>query len=139
MVMPALIETLETDDNTSVLLEVVLALKKIGPEAKTAVPALIRIMDENNLSPICHRASEAIVQIRPETGKVVPSMVRILEKHEDFKVRLHAMQILQFVAGKDAIEPLVWVMRNNTDKKVRSAAEKALLQIDSAGSWRPHL
>ena len=96
-------------------------LERLG---EVAISLLVQALGNEKLS-IRRRATWALIH----SGKVVVSPVIEALKNENPEVRFYAAGVLQMLRDERSIEPLIKVMKEDNNKRVRNAASFALHAI----------
>jgi HEAT repeat protein len=91
-----------------------------------AVPALMPLLHDK-VKAVRAEAATALAAIGPAA---VPALVEAL-KHEEWLVRLHAVEALGKVKAPAAVPPLLFVLFNDRDSAVREDSVRALGEIGS--------
>jgi HEAT repeat protein len=112
-----------TDRSATARQEAAEALGKIGPAAKPAVGPLIAALADSD-DAVRDAAAEALAAFGKDA--VAPLVAAL--KHTDANVRRGAAAALSNMgpAARDAVEPLVTLLKNDADADVREAAIRAL-------------
>jgi HEAT repeat protein len=126
--VPVLIEALSGED-PDLRLNAVVALAKMGPDAREAVGALAKALHGRDAAVRAH-AAEALYRVGPEAKSAVPSLCDALQS-PDASLRVQAAYALGGV-GKEAREALPMLERALTDKEtaVRLFAARALWAVE---------
>ena len=139
--VPALTRALKDPENF-VRFNVARALGSIGSGAHPAIPALIEAMDENNLAPptrsvdfggdwqVCAAAAEALRSIGGRPGDVVPGLTQALKSSHAEAIMAACRSLASFGAKAESAVPSLLGLTQHEDSNVRSAALRALRQID---------
>ena len=101
-----------------------------------AAKALGRIKNPGSIEPLMPLLHDKVKAVREETAAAlaaigaaaIPSLLRALT-HEEWLVRLHAVEALGKMRSPVAVEPLLSVLFNDPDTAVREDAIRALGQI----------
>lgn len=116
------------DPNPSTRFAAILAVGKIGPEAREAIPVLVETIRQtrNHDKRLLIASNEALLAMGKE---IVPTMVSLL-KDEDWEMRRGAAWILGKVGpdAKDAVPALTKALSDPKDA-VRIKAEESLKKI----------
>lgn len=103
------------------------ALGRIGePEA---VPALVPLL-QDKVKAVREEAAGALAAIGTAS---IPSLVQAL-RHEEWLVRLHAVEALGKLKSPDAVEPLLFALFNDHDSAIKEDVVRALGDIGDAGA-----
>lgn len=101
------------------------AAKALGRvESAEAVEPLIPLL-QDKVKAVREEAAAALASIG---DSAIPSLVKTLQ-HEDWLVRLHAVESLGKTGSRQAVEPLLSVLFNDRDSAVREDAVRALGEI----------
>lgn len=103
------------------------ALGRIGDPR--AVPALLPLL-QDKVKAVREESAGALAAIGTAS---IPSLVQAL-RHEDWLVRLHAVESLGKLRSPDAVEPLLFVLFNDRDSAVREDVVRALGDIGHVGA-----
>jgi len=98
--------------------------------------ALGQIGDASVVKPLVLLLQDTVKAVRTDTGEAlarigaaaVPILLESL-KHEEWLVRLHAVEALGKIRSPDAVEPLLYVLFNDRDAAVREDAARSLGEI----------
>lgn len=120
-VMEALVSALASADWV-VRMHVAKALGRIG-EAR-AIPALMPLL-QDKVKAVREEASGALARLGPAA---IPVLVDALT-HEEWLVRLHAVESLGKTKSPEAVEPLLRLLFNDRDSSLREDAVRALGDI----------
>jgi len=98
--------------------------------------ALGRIRNADSVEPLIPLLQDKVKAVREEAAAAlaaigdaaIPSLLKALQ-HEDWLVRLHAVESLGKAKSKQAVEPLLSVLFNDRDSAVREDAVRALGEI----------
>lgn len=101
------------------------ALGRIG-EAR-AVPALMPLL-QDTVKAVREEAAGALAKLGPTA---VPVLIEALT-HQEWLVRLHAVEALGKTRSPDAVEPLLHLLFNDRDSSLREDAVRALGEIGDA-------
>lgn len=101
------------------------ALGRIGNPL--AVPALVPLL-QDKVKAVREETAGALAAIGTAS---IPSLVLAL-RHEEWLVRLHAVEALGKLKSPDAVEPLLFALFNDRDSAVREDAVRALGDIGHA-------
>ncbi len=101
-----------------------------------AAKALGRIKDAGAIEPLIPLLQDKVKAVRAEaTGALaaigaasIPSLIEAL-KHEEWLVRLHAIEALGKTKSPEAVEPLLFVLFNDRDAALREDAVRVLGDI----------
>lgn len=101
-----------------------------------AAKALGRVRKADAVEPLVPLLQDKVKAVREEAAAAlaaigdaaVPSLLAALQ-HEDWLVRLHAVESLGKAKSKRAVEPLLWLLFNDRDSAVREDAVQALGEI----------
>ena len=101
-----------------------------------AVKALARIKDPGSVQSLIPLLQDNVKAVREETSTglaamgeaAIPSLVEAL-RHEEWLVRLHAVESLGKTKSRKAVEPLLSVLFNDGDSAVREDAIRALGEL----------
>lgn len=101
-----------------------------------AAKALGRLRNVEAIEPIIPLLQDKVKAVREEAAAAlaaigdaaIPSLVKALQ-HEDWLVRLHAVESLGHTKSKRAVEPLLSVLFNDRDSAVREDVVRALGEI----------
>ena len=101
-----------------------------------AAKALGRVQNVEAVEPLIPLLQDKVKAVREESatalaaigGAAIPSLLKALQ-HEDWLVRLHAVESLGKAGSKQAVEPLLSVLFNDRDSAVREDAVRALGEI----------
>jgi HEAT repeat protein len=104
-----------------------------------AAKALGRIKDSEGVGPLVPLLQDKVKAVREETSTALAAMGEaslavLLDAltHEEWLVRLHAVEALGKTRSPEAVDPLVSVLLNDRDRAVREDAVRALGQIGNA-------
>lgn len=120
-VLRPLIESLKNSD-WIVRMQVARALGHINDQA--SVPYLIPLL-QDKVKAVREEASTALAAI----GEAALPALRSATTHEDWLVRLHAVEALGKTKSSQAVEPLLSLLFNDHDSAVREDAVRALGEI----------
>ncbi|HTU91220.1 MAG TPA: HEAT repeat domain-containing protein [Gemmataceae bacterium] len=130
-VVPALCAILREPPSNPCRIHAVVALGKMGTNAKDAVPDLIKMLDEEpgKAGPIRFHAATALGQIGSEAKKAVPALVKLLNDENAGPGRRTVVVALGQMgpAAKDAVAAL---KKARAEAALREAADKALARIE---------
>src|SRR6185436_2133905 len=98
-----------------------------------AAKALGRIMDVSAVAPLMSLLQDKVKAVRVEAAQAlgvigeasVPSLLEAI-RHEDWVVRLHAVEALGRIKTAESVEPLLWVLFNDRDTAIREDAVRSL-------------
>ena len=101
-----------------------------------AAKALGRVRNADTVAPLIPLLQDKVKAVREEAAAAlaaigdaaIPSLLKALQ-HEDWLVRLHAVESLGKTQSKRAVEPLLSVLFNDRDSAVREDAVRALGEI----------
>jgi HEAT repeat protein len=129
---PALCAILREPPNNPCRIHAVVALGKMGAEAKEAVPDLIKMLDEDprKAGPIRFHAATALGQIGSEAKRAVPALVKLLKDENAGPGRRTVAVALGEIGppAKSAIEAL---KEARHEPVLRDVADKALKRIEN--------
>ena len=104
-----------------------------------AAKALGRIQDPEAVAPLVPLLQDSVKAVREETstalaaiGEAALPSLRGALTHEEWLVRLHAVEALGKTRSPEAVAPLLSVLFNDQDRAVREDAVRALGQIGDA-------
>ena len=106
-----------------------------------AAKALGRIRNTDTVEPLIPLLQDKVKAVREEAAAAlaaignaaIPSLVKGLQ-HEDWLVRLHAVESLGKAKSKQAVEPLLSLLFNDRDSAVREDVVRALGEIGDPGT-----
>jgi HEAT repeat protein len=101
-----------------------------------AAKALGRIKDPGSIQSLIPLLQDNVKAVREETSTAlaamgeaaIPALIKSLT-HQDWSVRLHAVESLGKTKSPKAVEPLLWVVTHDGDSAVREDAIRALGEI----------
>lgn len=101
-----------------------------------AATALGRLRNPDAVEPLIPLLQDKVKAVREEAAAslatigdaAISSLLNALQ-HEDWLVRLHAVESLGKAQSKRAVDPLLWVLFNDRDSAVREDAVRALGEI----------
>lgn len=129
--VPALCAVLREPASNPNRTHAVVALGKMGVEAKDAVPDLIKMLEEEpgKAGPIRFHAATALGQIGTEAKRAVPALIKLLEDENAGPGRRTVVVALGQMgsAAKSAVDAL---KKACGEAALRDAAEKALAKIE---------
>ncbi|HJR77051.1 MAG TPA: HEAT repeat domain-containing protein [Nitrospiraceae bacterium] len=94
-----------------------------------AVPSLIPLL-QDKVKAVREEAAGALAAIGTAS---IPSLVQAL-RHEEWLVRLHAVEALGKLRTPEAVEPLLFALFNDRDSAIREDIVRALGDIGDAGA-----
>jgi HEAT repeat protein len=130
------------DPENFVRFNVARALGSIGSGAQSAIPALIAAIDENNLAlptrsadfggdwQVCTAAAEALGRIGAAPADVVPGLTQALKSSHTETIIAACRSLASFGAKAGSAVQVLLGLTQHEDSNVRSAALRALRQID---------
>jgi HEAT repeat protein len=133
---------LATIADERVLTPLLLALKSSDWIVRMhAAQALGRVKSADTVEVLIPLLQDKVKAVREEAATAlaavgdaaIPCLVRALQ-HEDWLVRLHAVESLGKARSPHAVEPLLSVLFNDRDSAVREDAVRALGEIGDAGA-----
>ncbi|MGH7174656.1 MAG: HEAT repeat domain-containing protein [Gemmataceae bacterium] len=130
-VVPGLRAILREPSSNPCRIHAVVALGKLGSDAKEAVPDLIKMLAEapGKAGPIRFHAATALGQIGAEAKEAVPALVKLLNDKKAGPGRRTVVVALGRIgpAAKDAVDAL---KKARGEPALREAADKALTRIE---------
>jgi len=101
-----------------------------------AAKALVRIRDSRAVAPLVPLLQDKVKAVREETstalasiGEAALSSLLTALTHDEWLVRLHAVEALGKTRSPEAVDPLLSALFNDRDRAVREDAVRALGQI----------
>jgi HEAT repeat protein/S1-C subfamily serine protease len=125
--IPTLAKVLEADKSPDVRAEAVLALSKMGPDARVALPSLEAALKDPNLD-VRLGILSAIESIGPDAKILAPLLVKTMkEKNRDYRAGvIKALGAIGPDAAKDSLEPLISSLQEG---RLRRDATEALSKM----------
>ncbi len=104
-----------------------------------AAKALGRIGDPGSVDLLMPLLQDKVKAVRVDAAQAlvaigqpaVPHLLAVL-KHEEWVVRLHAVETLGWLKSSESVEPLLWLLFNDQDQAIREDAVRALGEVGDA-------